>query len=76
VNTTLNLKIYKWKDNPSESPKATGLIAQELQETHPELVSDLNDTLNVNYTNIVPILIKAVQDQQKQINDLKNQLKK
>ncbi len=73
---SMKVKDYKWKDNPSESPKATGLIAQELQETHPELVSDLNDTLNVNYTNIVPILIKAVQDQQKQINDLKNQLKK
>ena len=73
---SMKVKDYKWKDNPSESPKATGLIAQELQETHPELVSNLNDTLNVNYTNIVPILIKAVQDQQKQINDLKNQLKK
>ena len=73
---SMKVKDYKWKDNPLESPKATGLIAQELQETHPELVSDLNDTLNVNYTNIVPILIKAVQDQQKQINDLKNQLKK
>ena len=72
---SMKVKDYKWKDNPTESPKATGLIAQELQETHPELVSDLNDTLNVNYTNIVPILIKAVQDQQKQINDLKNQLK-
>jgi len=73
---SMKVKDYKWKSNPPESPKATGLIAQELQETHPELVSDLNDTLNVNYTNIVPILIKAVQDQQKQINDLKNQLKR
>ena len=72
---SMKVKDYKWKSNPLESPKATGLIAQELQETHPELVSDLNNTLNVNYTNIIPILIKAVQDQQKQINDLKNLLK-
>ena len=50
------------------------MIAQDLQETHPELVTTLNDTLNVNYTGIVPMLIKAIQDQQEQIDDLKKQL--
>lgn len=71
---SMKVKDYRWKGSSRKSKKTTGLIAQDLQETHPELVSKLNNTLNVNYTNIVPMLIKAVQDQQKQIDDLKTQL--
>ena len=73
---SMKVKDYRWKSNPKTSLKSIGLIAQDLQETHPELVTTLNDTLNVDYTGIVPILIKAMQDQQKQIDDLKNQLKR
>ena len=71
---SMKVKDYRWKGSSRKSKKVTGLIAQDLQESHPELVSELNDILNVNYTNIVPMLIKAVQDQQKQIDDLKTQL--
>jgi hypothetical protein len=72
---SMKVKDYRWKDNLEETKKSTGLIAQELQETHPELVSNLDNTLNVNYTDIIPMLIKAVQDQQKEITNLKNQIK-
>jgi len=71
---SMKVKDYRWKGNSRTSTKSVGLIAQDLQETHPELVTTLNDTLNVNYTGIVPMLIKAIQDQQEQINDLKKQL--
>jgi len=71
---SMKVKDYRWKGNSRTSTKSIGLIAQDLQETHPELVTTLNDTLNVNYTGIVPMLIKAIQDQQEQIDDLKKQL--
>jgi hypothetical protein len=63
-----------------------GFIAQELQKIMPELVSEGNDKdklLSVNYTAIIPVLTKAIQEQQvliemqqKQINELKIALEK
>lgn len=48
-----------------------GLIAQELELIFPELVVNLGNTKGINYTELVPILIKGIQDQQKEIEDLK-----
>lgn len=50
---------------------SSGVIAQELQEVAPELVSETDGTLGVSYGNLVGYLIEAVKDQQKQINELK-----
>lgn len=48
-----------------------GVIAQELQEIYPDLVyTDGEGSLGVDYIGLVPILIKAVQAQQKKIDDL------
>ena len=59
-----------------------GLIAHELQEVYPYLVSGVKDGENlqtVNYTGLIPILIKEIQDLKnnekilkKDIDDLKN----
>ena len=54
-----------------------GLIAQEVEKIVPEVVSetDLFDVdfkvKNVDYTRIVPLLIGSIQEQQKQIEDLR-----
>jgi hypothetical protein len=63
-----------------------GFIAQELQKIMPELVSEGKDNdklLSINYTAIIPVLTKAVQEQQAiiekqqmQINELKALLEK
>jgi hypothetical protein len=57
-----------------------GVIAQELLEIYPDLVyTDGEGNLGVDYIGLVPILIKAVQEQQKKIEDLEvliNSLKK
>jgi hypothetical protein len=70
-----------------------GFIAQELQKIMPELVSEGNDKdklLSVNYMAIIPVLTKAIQEQQaiidrfqsvvemqqQQINELKTALEK
>ena len=58
-----------------------GLIAQDVEKVLPELVTKLNLTesesfKSVNYDALIPILIKALQQQQKEIDELKNQIKK
>ena len=54
---------------------SSGVIAQEIQEVAPELVSDSDGTLGVSYGNLVGYLIEAVKDQQKQIDELKKLIK-
>ena len=54
-----------------------GFVAQEVQEVVPEIVKesmmfDSEETkLGVDYAKMVAILTNAIQEQQKQINELK-----
>ena len=49
-----------------------GVLAQEIQEVFPELVSkDNNEMLAVNYQGLVPVLINALKEQQSEIDELK-----
>ena len=59
---------YTWKESEE---KSKGVIAQELQEVFPELVSESESGLSVNYNGIIGVLIDAIKDQQKQIDELK-----
>ena len=54
-----------------------GVLAQEIKEVFPELVSeDDNEMLSVNYQGLVPVLINALKEQQNEIDRLKEQEKK
>jgi len=53
-----------------------GLIAQEVEKTLPELVEEKpfpngKNFMTVNYTGLIPILIKGMQEQQSEIEGLK-----
>jgi len=51
-----------------------GVLAQEIQEVFPELVTeDDNEMLAVNYQGLVPVLINALKEQQSEIDELKEQ---
>ena len=69
---------YTWKDGARQGKKEIGLIAQDVENIVPEVVREnkrLNDdTLykQVDYEHLVSTLIGAVQEQQKQINELKS----
>ena len=39
-----------------------GVIAQELQKVFPELVTEENDELSVNYNGLIAVLIEAVKE--------------
>ena len=69
-------KNYTMKTN--ESILKIGLLAQEVQKAFPELVKKANDsegTLSVNYQGMIPVLINAIKEQQKQIDELKALIK-
>ncbi len=67
----LNGVTFNWKENQKPS---IGVIAQELQEILPELVSQ-GDIKSVNYNGLIGVLIEAVKEQQKQIEELKDLVK-
>lgn len=54
-----------------------GVLAQEIQEVFPELVSeDDNEMLAVNYQGLVPVLINALKEQNEKINRLEKLVEK
>ena len=59
---------YQWRDQP-EAGTQIGLIAQEVQAVLPELVTDPGPDayLGVNYAELAPVLIQALQEQQAQL---------
>lgn len=62
---------FNWKDKP-ETGRQLGLIAQEVEIVLPELVTtekDAEQTKGLNYIGLVPVTIKAIQQQQAQIED-------
>lgn len=72
---------YEWKseefpDKGFDKGKHYGVIAQEMERAIPEVVSTLQDgSKNVAYTEIIPVLIEAIKEQQKQIEQLINEVK-
>jgi hypothetical protein len=57
-----------------DSKNNIGFIAQELEETFPELVTTDGDRKSVKYQNATAILFEAIKEQQKQIEYLKSEL--
>ncbi|MFA5113005.1 MAG: tail fiber domain-containing protein [Candidatus Margulisiibacteriota bacterium] len=65
----LTPRKFKWKESGSED---IGLIAEEVNETIPELVVLKNGQPEaVNYDKVAVYLLGVVKDQQKEINELK-----
>lgn len=65
---------YHWKEHKSTGP-AYGLIAQDVAKVFPNLVKERSDGyLGVSYLELIPFLIKALQEQQDMIESLKKDL--
>ncbi len=72
----LHPKSYHWKGR-EQTTRSFGLIAQEVQSIITEIVlskEDEDHTLSINYTELIPVLIKAMQEQQTIIEDLRTEL--
>lgn len=64
---------YEWGDVPESGPQL-GLIAQEVRSVIPEVVSTPgadDELLGISYAHLIPVLIRAIQEQQEEIENLK-----
>jgi len=59
---------FTWKETQQPS---MGVIAQELEKVFPELVKQSDSHKSVNYNGLIGVLIEAIKEQQKQIEELK-----
>jgi hypothetical protein len=78
LNIINNINVYdfKWKDvDDVEGKRAYGVKAHELQEQMPSAVTgeqDGNKMQKVDYSKLVPVLIKSIQELQAQVQQLQN----
>jgi len=62
-------------DQEDKEKKHVGVIAQEVEKALPEVVMEGSDGIkSVAYGNLVGLLIEAIKEQQKQINELKEEI--
>ena len=77
LETLLKLRpvTFRWKEG-SDDTQQLGLIAQEVERVIPEIVvhgKEPSDPLMMKYEALVPVLIKAVQEQQARIGKLEKE---
>lgn len=60
---------FQWKDGSGES---YGVIAQELEKVLPELVSNADNQLSVNYAGLIGFLINAVKELDSRLKKLES----
>ncbi len=64
------------EDANADPNKQIGLLALEGLQVYPELVKEnTNGKPGVNYEGMVPVLLQAIKEQQKQIEELKRMVK-
>jgi hypothetical protein len=68
---------YNWKDK-SQPQNKIGLIAQDVKKLVPEVVvgNEAKEKLGMNYAELIPVLINAIKEQQKEIDSLKKAVQK
>ena len=85
INTVMKLRPVSYEKKSSLTSddygkvKEIGFLAQEVQTVLPNLVSEFTKDngekiLGVQYSELIPVLTKAIQEQQKQIDELKKEV--
>ncbi len=66
---------YNWKESPNSATKI-GLLAQQIQKLMPEVIAggDENGFLGMNYSDLIPVLINTIKQQQQQLAKLRKDL--
>ena len=78
LNAILGLKptLFRMKDESDEVEKQLGFIAQEVKEFIPQAYIENGDFIGLQDRPIIAALVKSIQEQQKQIEELKSLIKK
>ncbi len=66
----LNSYSYFMKEDNENPITEYGFLSQEVEKVLPEITSKSKDVLMINYIQVIPILVEAVKEQQKQIEIL------
>jgi hypothetical protein len=70
-----NFRTEEFAEGQFDDKLHYGIIAQELETVLPNLVyTDLEGYKGINYTELIPLLIKSNQEQQAQIEEQQNQI--
>ena len=69
----LDGKSYSMKNDP-ENRVNIGLVAQNIEQAFPELVSESNGIKSVNYQGLIPVLINAVEEKESVIKKQEKRL--
>ena len=65
---------FNYKDDKTQR-KHLGFIAQDVEKIYPELVTDSqNNVKSINYVEFIPLLVLKIQNQQKEIDELREQI--
>lgn len=71
----VEIKRYEMKDGSND--RAVGVIAQEIEEIYPEFVTKNDEGMrHVNYRGLSTVLWKIVQEQDKELDDVKARLER
>ncbi len=74
------IKVRKYERKSLPGKEEIGFIAQELQKVYPQAVSGSPDSdvetdpMMVDYGRLTPLLVRAIQEQQKMIEELKKEI--
>lgn len=72
--------FFKWNDRPEDQKRSIGVSAQSVEKVFPELIdrSGIYDVeggaMQVRYTELIPVLLASIQEQQAIIESLKARL--
>jgi hypothetical protein len=72
----MNPVSYNWKAEP-DGPRSMGFIAQEMQQVMPEAVAvgdDEDAMMSMDYGRITPVLVAALQDAHRKIEELESRI--
>jgi Chaperone of endosialidase len=68
---------YHWINSKMDTAQQIGVLAQEIQKVYPQLVLiNSKGMFSVNYIGLIPVLLTAIKEQQKEINDISARLDK
>ncbi len=75
LSTVLKMRpvSYQWKADSPSKVSNLGFIAQEMVQVVPEVVINEEDTYGIKYADLIPVLTKAIQEQQTEIEALKKE---
>jgi len=75
LEKTLQLRGVEY-DRIGTNKHEIGLIAQEVEQVLPELVSETNGIKSVAYSNVVSILVESIKELKQEIDTLREQINK